>query len=110
MKPGFALRTLALPFAVELPFALLVPIGYLRLLSLQGAERGIAIQSIALISIGKTAVLAALLHRLLRPLRRWNADPARASDALLRRAGEAAYHVPRRFAIIWAAAWGLMYF
>jgi len=110
MTPDSTFRTLAVPFAVELPFALLVPLGYLRLFDVAPGHRAFVLGLIAMVSLIKSALLAALLERMLAPVFRWRRDPARAPDAVLLRAGEAAYQVPARFSVVWAASWGLMYF
>jgi signal transduction histidine kinase len=125
----------AYAFGIELPYSLLVPVAYLRLLDIaERAEQTRMLGLIGALYLLKTGILIALLVRMLRPIERLrgfgagvrlaarsarrssgvpDTDEARTAPAppgsLVLDAGKAAYETPLAFATIWALTWILFY-
>ncbi|AKT37452.1 histidine kinase [Chondromyces crocatus] len=132
MRPrsSFRLRVVAYAFGIELPFSLLVPVAYLRLLNIDDlVEQTRVLTLIGALHLLKTGALIAVLMRMLRPidrLRSFGAGmPTSRSDAagrsssepgsippssLILNAGRAAYETPLAFGVLWAVSWALFYF
>jgi len=124
-RSSFRLRVVAYAFGIELPFSLLVPVAYLRLLNIsEAAEQTRVLGVIGLLYLVKTSILIALLLRMLAPIERLRAfggisasgrsfDSGRMQGVppaeLVEEAGQAAYETPLAFATVWATTWVLFY-
>lgn len=112
-RSSLTFRVASYAFGIELPFSLLVPVAYLRLFGIAEPTA----QSRVLAALGglytlKTALLVALLVRMLRPIERLRRqagpDSAQVPQALILQAGKAAYETPLAFASVWALSWALL--
>lgn len=127
-RPSFRLRVVAYAFGIELPYSLLVPIAYLRLLNIMdGPAQTRVLSLIGLLYLAKTGLLITLLLRMLRPIDRLRgygastsssgkvdaggraSSPSAPPAALILEAGRAAYETPLAFSGIWASSWALFY-
>lgn len=113
-RSSLTLRVVAYAFGIELPFSLLVPVAYLRLFGIaEPAAQGRVLAAIGALYLTKTALLVALLVRMLRPIERLrqNAGPGSSpvAPALILEAGKAAYETPLAFAVVWSISWALLY-
>jgi two-component system, OmpR family, sensor histidine kinase VicK len=125
--PSFTPRVVAYAFGIELPYSLLVPVAHLLLLDIgRPADQALVLGLTGATYLVKTALLVALLVRMLRPIERLrHAGKARprdelaelrdrdsgalASEQLVLEAANAAYDTPLAFAGVWAVSWALFY-
>jgi two-component system sensor histidine kinase VicK len=112
-EASLTVRAIAYGTGIELPYALLVAIAYLRLLSIEEArDRRLVLALVGTIHVVKTGLVISLLVRMLRPIEEWQAamrERGGPSDEVVRRAGRAAYETPLRFAVTWAVLWAFAY-
>jgi len=103
-------KVAAIAFGVELAFACVIPVAYLHLFDIEEAgDRATVIGMAAALYVLRTAGLVTWLAYLLRPIARWQADPAGVDSGVTLRAARAAYDTPLVFSIAWAATWLVFY-
>ena len=113
MNRSWRARIVGVCFAFDLPFSLVVPLVFVRMLGIaQPTDLSIVLLTLLPLTLGKEVLLFVVLAWLLRPIESWRrSHPAGDADgALLRRACVAAYRLPRRFCLQFAVAWGISYF
>jgi signal transduction histidine kinase len=105
-------RVTRIAFGVELAFALVIPIAYLRLFEIDRWEDcATVIAAAASLYVVRTAALVAWLAWLLLPIDRWAlaATTSQPEPELTRQAARAAYDSPLVFALVWATSWLVYY-
>ncbi|MSP59438.1 MAG: HAMP domain-containing protein [Myxococcales bacterium] len=111
-RSTFTIRIVAIAFAVDLLFTLLVPVVYVRMLGIAGpTDVQLVVALLLPLDLAKVILLVVVLPWMLRPIERWHrAGPGGDPDgALLRRAGQTVYRTPLAFGAVFASAWGLSY-
>jgi signal transduction histidine kinase len=109
MGRSITARVTAIAFGVELAFACVIPIAYLRLFEIDSRDDwSIVLSMVAALYVVRTVGLVAYLARLLRPLERWLKAP-HPDPALTHAAARAAYDAPLLFAVVWASSWLVFY-
>lgn len=98
---------------VDLPFTLLVPLVYVRMLGIaQPTDLSLVLLALLPLALAKEVLLLVALPWLLRPIARWRRSlpDGDVDGRLLKRACRVAYTAPRRFGVAFALAWGGIYF
>jgi signal transduction histidine kinase/DNA-binding response OmpR family regulator len=110
VKPSLTTRTLGVFLGIDLFLKVVSCFAYLEPLALEDpAQRRLVIELFAGISAALTLGWGVALVVMLRPIERWRAAGATASDPIIARAGAAAYATPLRFAWIWGGQWILVF-
>ncbi len=110
MRRPLVLKTVLVAFGVELPFAVIAPVAYIRLIELKQQVPIDQMVAVALLlQLLKNVVLIALMHRMLHPVRRWleARDGVEETAERVLSAIRAVHRFPVRFALWWASAWAL---
>ncbi len=111
MRRSLVLKIVLIAFSIELPFVLITPLSFIRLLELaQWLPIDQLFAAAMALHLFKSAILLVVMLRMLRPIAPWAAGggDSETPERVLQ-ASRAVHRLPVRLATWWAVAWALYY-